>query len=71
MQQTRTGSRPILSATRGPNQRPSRPWVAAGLFESGYNRGENAVRRALKRLDDPFSDRSYWKLVEVLAGADY
>ncbi len=34
------------------------------LALAGYNRGENAVRRALKRLDDPFSDRSYWKLVE-------
>jgi hypothetical protein len=34
------------------------------LALAGYNRGENGVRRALKRLDDPFSDRSYWKLVE-------
>jgi len=34
------------------------------LALAGYNRGENGVRRALKRLDDPFSDRSYWRLVE-------
>jgi len=34
------------------------------LALSGYNRGENGVRRALKRLDDPFNDRSYWRLVE-------
>jgi soluble lytic murein transglycosylase-like protein len=34
------------------------------LALAGYNRGENGVRRALKRLDDPFADRSYWKLVE-------
>jgi hypothetical protein len=37
------------------------------LALASYNRGENAVRRALKRLDDPFSERSYWALVE----ADY
>jgi hypothetical protein len=35
------------------------------LALAGYNRGENGVRRALKRLDDPFSDRSYWRLVEA------
>lgn len=34
------------------------------LALAGYNRGENGVRRALKQLDDPFSDRSYWRLVE-------
>jgi hypothetical protein len=34
------------------------------LALAGYNRGENGVRRALKRMDDPFSDRSYWRLVE-------
>jgi len=34
------------------------------LALAGYNRGENAVRRALKRLDDPFSDRSFWALVD-------
>jgi Transglycosylase SLT domain/FHA domain len=35
------------------------------LALASYNRGENAVRRALKRLDDPFSERSYWALVEA------
>jgi hypothetical protein len=34
------------------------------LTLASYNRGENGVRRALKKLDDPFSDRSYWRLVE-------
>ncbi len=34
------------------------------LALAGYNRGENAVRRALKQLDNPFVDRSYWRLVE-------
>ena len=34
------------------------------LALAGYNRGENAVRGALKRMQDPFSDRSYWRLVE-------
>jgi soluble lytic murein transglycosylase-like protein len=34
------------------------------LALAGYNRGENGVRRALKKLDDPFSDRTYWRLVE-------
>ena len=32
---------------------------------AGYNRGENGVRRALKRLENPFEDRSYWRLVEM------
>lgn len=35
------------------------------LVLASYNRGENAVRRALKRLEDPYSDRSYWALVEA------
>jgi hypothetical protein len=34
------------------------------LALASYNKGENGVRRALKQLDDPFSDRSYWRLVE-------
>lgn len=34
------------------------------LALAGYNRGENGVRTALKRMSDPFSDRSYWRLVE-------
>lgn len=34
------------------------------LALAGYNRGENGVRRALKKLDNPFVDRSYWRLVE-------
>lgn len=34
------------------------------LALASYNRGENGVRRALKQLDDPFSDRSYWRLVD-------
>jgi len=34
------------------------------LALAGYNRGENGVRGALRKLDDPFSDRSYWTLVE-------
>ena len=34
------------------------------LALASYNRGENGVRRALKRLDDPFSERSYWRLVD-------
>ena len=34
------------------------------LALASYNRGENGVRRALKKLDDPFSDRSYWRLVD-------
>lgn len=34
------------------------------LALASYNRGESGVRRALKRLEDPFRDRSYWRLVE-------
>jgi hypothetical protein len=34
------------------------------LALAGYNRGENGVRTALKQMSDPFSDRSYWRLVE-------
>jgi hypothetical protein len=34
------------------------------LALAGYNRGENGVRRSLRSLEDPFSDRSYWRLVE-------
>ncbi|MEM7412552.1 MAG: transglycosylase SLT domain-containing protein [Myxococcota bacterium] len=35
------------------------------LVLASYNRGENGVRRALKRLEDPYSDRSYWALVDA------
>ncbi len=28
------------------------------------NYGQGRVRGALKKLDDPFNDRSYWRLVE-------
>jgi hypothetical protein len=35
------------------------------LVLASYNRGENAVRAALKRLEDPYSDRSYWALVKA------
>jgi membrane-bound lytic murein transglycosylase D len=35
------------------------------LVLASYNHGENAVRRALKKLDDPYSDRSYWALVKA------
>jgi hypothetical protein len=35
------------------------------LVLASYNHGENAVRRALKKLDDPYSDRSYWALVQA------
>ena len=35
------------------------------LVLASYNHGENAVRRALKKLDDPYSDRSYWVLVQA------
>jgi hypothetical protein len=35
------------------------------LVLASYNHGENAVRRALKKLEDPYSDRSYWALVEA------
>jgi hypothetical protein len=34
------------------------------LALAGYDQGENGVRTALKRMSDPFSDRSYWRLVE-------
>ena len=34
------------------------------LALAGYNHGQGQVRAKLKRLDDPFSDRSYWGLVE-------
>jgi membrane-bound lytic murein transglycosylase D len=34
------------------------------LALAGYNYGQNRVRWALKQLEDPFSDRSYWRLVE-------
>ncbi len=35
------------------------------LAVASYNRGENGVRRSLKKLDDPFSDRSFWRLAET------
>lgn len=35
------------------------------LALAGYNLGQGQVRGKLKRLDDPFSDRSYWRLVET------
>ncbi len=35
------------------------------LALASYNKGENGVRAALKKLDDPFADRSYWRLVET------
>jgi hypothetical protein len=34
------------------------------LALAGYNYGQERVRGALKKLDDPFHDRSYWRLVE-------
>jgi membrane-bound lytic murein transglycosylase D len=34
------------------------------LAIASYNKGENGIRRALKKLDDPRTDRSYWTLVE-------
>jgi len=34
------------------------------LALAGYNRGEAGVRAALKHMRDPFSDRTYWRLVE-------
>jgi hypothetical protein len=34
------------------------------LALAGYNYGQGRVRGALKKLDDPFNDRSYWRLVE-------
>ncbi len=35
------------------------------LALAGYNFGQGQVRARLKQLDDPFSDRSYWRLVET------
>ena len=35
------------------------------LALAGYNSGQGQVRGKLKQLDDPFSDRSYWRLVET------
>jgi hypothetical protein len=35
------------------------------LALAGYNRGEQGVRNALRKLENPFSDRSYWRLVET------
>jgi hypothetical protein len=35
------------------------------LALAGYNHGQAQVRGKLKKLDDPFSDRSYWRLVET------
>jgi membrane-bound lytic murein transglycosylase D len=35
------------------------------LALAGYNAGQGQVRAKLKQLEDPFSDRSYWKLVET------
>jgi membrane-bound lytic murein transglycosylase D len=32
------------------------------LAVAAYNAGETKVRRALRQLDDPFSDRNYWEL---------
>jgi hypothetical protein len=34
------------------------------LAIASYNKGENGMRRALKKLDDPRTDRNYWVLVE-------
>ena len=34
------------------------------LALAGYNYGQARVRVALKKLEDPFHDRSYWRLVE-------
>ena len=34
------------------------------LAIASYNKGENGVRSALKKLRDPRTDRTYWKLVE-------
>jgi hypothetical protein len=34
------------------------------LALAGYNYGQGRVRSALKKLEDPFNDRSYWRLVE-------
>lgn len=34
------------------------------LVLAAYNAGPDRIRRALRELDDPFTDRSYWHLVE-------
>jgi membrane-bound lytic murein transglycosylase D len=34
------------------------------LALAGYNFGQERVRGRLKQLEDPFHDRSYWRLVE-------
>src|SRR5262249_6234041 len=34
------------------------------LAMAGYNRGEDGVRAALRKLEDPFAERSYWILCE-------
>jgi hypothetical protein len=34
------------------------------LAMAGYNRGEAGVRSSLRRMEDPFADRSYWRLSE-------
>jgi hypothetical protein len=34
------------------------------LAIASYNKGENGIRRALKKLDDPRTDRSYWTLAQ-------
>ncbi len=33
------------------------------LAVASYNRGERGVHRALRQLDNPFTDRNYWELV--------
>jgi soluble lytic murein transglycosylase-like protein len=38
---------------------------ALPLALAGYNLGQGQVRARLRRLDDPFNDRSYWRLVET------
>jgi membrane-bound lytic murein transglycosylase D len=35
------------------------------LALASYNRGEQGVRNALRKLENPFSERSYWRLVET------
>jgi membrane-bound lytic murein transglycosylase D len=35
------------------------------LALAGYNRGEGGVRRALRNLSNPYTDRSYWRLKEL------
>ena len=34
------------------------------LSLAGYNRGEAGVRRSFRKLENPFEDRSYWRLSE-------